>query len=193
MKELFRIGLLTLLLTFAQGASAAVILTITEFTTTRFTVTVSGALDVDAATGVYPSAFVITLNRFVSAPFYSGIPVQVFNTLSTLHPNPTNAGMFDGSSGKYGLLFSYDQTFPQYAGSVFSGSASFSGNFNPAAASPQDFQLWSGYDPFAANPVFSVFHAQAVPEPACFLFSSLAIAGFVARRRRVQGFHDEQA
>jgi hypothetical protein len=185
MKKLFRVAApLSVLLTGAPCAGAAVTLTITEFTTTRFTVTVSGSLDVDAATGVNPSAFVITLNRFVSAPFYSGQPVEVFNTLSTSHPNPTNAGMFDGSNGKYGLLFSYDQTFPQYAGSVFSGSASFSGNFNPAAAGPQDFQLWSGYDPFALNPVFSVFHAQAVPEPATLLLSCVGIAGCVAGRRR---------
>ncbi len=190
MKKLFRIaGPLAVVLTVAPWAGAAVTLNITEFTTTRFKVTVSGPLDVDAATGVNPSAFVITLNRFVSTPFYSGLPVQVFNTLSTLHPNPTNAGMFNGSNGKYGLLFSYDQTFPQYAGSVFSGSASFSGIFNPAAASPQDFQLWSGYDPFAASPVFSVFHAQAVPEPGCFLLSCAGIAGFVARRRRNLAHH----
>ena len=185
MKRPLRIaGLLAVLLTTAPWAGAAVTLTITEFTTTRFTVTVSGPLDVDAATGVNPSAFVITLNRFVSAPFYSGLPVQIFNTLSTLHPNPTNAGMFDGSNGKYGLLFSYDQTFPQGAGSVFSGSASFSGNFNPAAASPQDFQLWSGYDPFSPSPVFSVFHAQAVPEPGSLLLSCVGIAWLVSRRYR---------
>ena len=186
MKSPFQIAVpLALLLAITPWAGAAVTLTITEFTTTRFTVTVSGPLDVDAATGVNPSAFVITLNRFVSAPFYSGLPVELLNTLSTSHPNPTNAGMFDGGNGKYGLLFSYDQTSPQYAGSVFSGSASFSGNFNPAAARPQDFQLWSGYDPFAATPVFSVFHAQAVPEPACLLLSCVGIAGCVAGRRRI--------
>jgi predicted amidohydrolase len=186
MKKLFQIaGPLAVLLMIAPRAGAAVTLTITEFTTTRFTVTVSGPLEVDAATGVNPSAFVITLNRFVSTPFYTGLPVQVFSNLSTLHPNPTNAGMFDGSNGEYGLLFSYDQTFPQYAGSVFSGSASFSGNFNPAAANPNGFQLWSGYDPFAASPVFSVFHAQAVPEPSTLLFSCAGIAWLVAQRRRI--------
>jgi hypothetical protein len=185
MKKLLRFACFwALALSLTPLAGAAVTLTITEFTTTKFTVTVSGALDVDAATGVNPSAFVITLNRFASAAFYSGTPVQILNTLSTLHPNPTNAGMFNGNDGKYGLLFSYDQTFPQYAGSVFSGSASFSGNFNPSAASPQDFQLWSGYDPFATNTIFSVFHAQAVPEPSYFILSCTGIAGFVARRRR---------
>jgi hypothetical protein len=183
-KSLQTTGALAFLLAFAPAADAAITLTITEFTTTKFTVTVSGTLDVDAATGTNPSAFVISLNKFVSTPFYSGTPVEIFNTLSTSHPNPTNAGMFDGNAGKYGLVFSYDSTFPQFAGSVFSGSASFSGNFTPGAANPQDFQLWSGYNPAATNPVFSVFHAQAVPEPASIVLLGAGFVGFVTRRRR---------
>jgi len=174
-----------------SAADATITLTIEEFTTTRFTVSVSGTLDIDAATPVSggfpyksPSQFVIVLDRFASSPFYTGTPVEQSNTLSTLVPMPTNAGMFDSSSNRYGLFFSYDQTFPQYAGSRFGGTATFTGNFNPSAARPADFQLWSGYDWFNPDAGFSVFHVTAIPECSTSGLLGFCGLGYLLRRRR---------
>ncbi|MEO5716886.1 MAG: PEP-CTERM sorting domain-containing protein [Luteolibacter sp.] len=193
----FRLPSIAAILSLAgfQAANATVTLTIVEFTTTKFTVSVSGTLDINADTPsgpspsnpaffTSPSLFAIILNNSASTPFYTGLPTQLSNTLSTYFPNPTNAGMFDASSGRYGLTFSYDQTFPQSAGSVFAGSATFTGNFNPAAANPGDFQLWSGYDYAAPTPTFAVFHVNAVPEPSTTAGLILAVSVCCAIRRR---------
>jgi len=176
-----------------SASHATITLTIVEFTTTKFTVSVSGTLDIDAATpggnggSPYksPSLFAIVLDRFASSPFYTGAPVEQSNTLSTLVPMPTNAGMFDSSSNRYGLYFSYDQTFPEYAGSRFAGSATFTGNFNPSAAQAGDFQLWSGYDGFNPEAGFSVFHVTAIPECSTIGLLGLCGLGCLLRRRQV--------
>lgn len=188
---LFPLFLITIsFLLLSTVSEAAITLTIVTFTTTTFTVAVSGTLDLNAdkpttSAGLYPSPsqFGIVLNSTASTPFYTGRPSLVSNTLSTSHPNPTNAYMGDSSAGFYGLTFSYDQTFPQFAGSVFSGSATFAGNFNPSAALPQNFQLWSGIDWFAATPKFSVFHVNAIPEPSSMALATLGAVTVLKRRR----------
>ncbi len=178
----------TSFLLLSAASEAAITLTIVTFTTTTFTVAVSGTLDLSAdkpttsvGSSPSPSLFGIVLNSTASTPFYTGLPSEVSNTLSTLHPYPTNAYM--GNTGFYALTFSYDQTFPQSAGSMFSGSATFTGNFNPSAALPQNFQLWSGIDWFATTPKFSVFHVNAVPEPSSIGLATLGAVSLLKRRR----------
>ena len=168
-----------------DSGTAAVTLTINEFTSTTFTVSVTGTTEKNADTpagpGASPSLFVITLNGSGTGAFYTGQPTLQSNTLTQMG-SPTNAGMTDSSSGKYFLSFSFDQVFPMNAGTALGGSATFTGNFNPAAASPGDFQLWSGYNWFTPNSSFSVFHVNAVPEPSTLAL--LAFAGLACQRRR---------
>ena len=177
------------LLAAASSAKAAITLRIVEFTSTTFTVSLSGTLEKNAdkptgsGSGFYlsPSAFAIVLNSSATEGFYTGQPTLLVSTL-TQGNLPTNVYMRDSGTGRFELGFSSGQTFPVYAGTALGGSATFTGNFNPAAAQPQDFELWSGIDVFNPNASFSVYHVNAVPEPSALAMLTLGV--LVCRRTR---------
>lgn len=179
------LSLASVFLASAGSAKAAITLTIVEFTNTTFTVSISGTLekaaDLPTGSGASPSWFFITLNGAGSTAFYTGSPVLqsgAFYQGGSYAP----ASMTSASSGQYAMAFAHDQVFPLPAGLSLSGSATFTGNFNPSAAQPQDFQLWSGIGS-APNSPFSVYHVNAVPETSSLVLS-LGLGGLLCRRKR---------
>ncbi len=173
----------------ASSSDAAIVLTIDEFTTTTFKISISGTLDVAAdfpelGPTDEPSLFGVVLNKNASIPFYTGTPVKSTGDITMGASSlPTFEAMFNAADNRYGLFFSYDSTFPVSAGTSFAGSVTFTGNFDPTGIDSDDFQLWSGYNFSLPANGFGVFHVNAVPEPSAAARAGIAALGLLRRRR----------
>ncbi|KAF0092881.1 MAG: hypothetical protein E1N59_3371 [Puniceicoccaceae bacterium 5H] len=165
-------------------AWAALNLQIDSFTDTEFSFTVSGTLEKTDNAPTLPGVFAVSPSEFVDVAFYTGAPTRTSNTL-TIDGTPASSTMLeDGSTTGYSANF-YTNTNSIADGVTVTGSMTFTGTFNTAAADIADFQLWLGYDGSRDLHELQASSAPAVPEPSTYgLIAGGLVAAFAFLRRR---------
>ena len=167
------------------GANAAVMLSIDTLTTSTFTFTLSGTIDSATAAPLDPGAFILT-------PYSPDLGINGWITNATSTSSTISIGGIsattvnwasDGVATGYSLYFYDDASTRPTAGTIVSGSATFTGLFDLTGISASDFKLYLGLQ---SNQTVgpSELIATAIPEPSSALLFGVGALGLVTFRRR---------
>jgi hypothetical protein len=184
----FLFTILVALLAAAGTSRAALSLTVSEFTSTHITVTVSGTLDADTSGLINAGTFFVAPSSNLTTPWYSG---SLSIVLDTMNVGGTDAAgpAGDNNGTNTGFSLYWGQAVPTgfgtpgnivTAGTEVSGTVRASGTIDNVNFYATDFKLYSGQP---SPRVGGRLEASVVPEPASALLFGMSTLGLIVRRR----------